>query len=155
MRGALLRGWCCRAPRASPFRPPGPRIPAALTARSPSTTSTTPSPRSTPAAADVASVQGKLAAAQQRLETTQIAAAKAAEAFNGARYEAQQATQASRLADEQAVAAAADLERQRAAYADAAVAAYQFSPQLTALGAISQADGITEVLESTAALQNA
>ena len=29
------------------------------------------------------------------------------------------------------------------------------SPQLTALGAISQADGITEVLESTAALQNA
>ena len=53
------------------------------------------------------------------------------------------------------MAAAADLERQRAAYADAAVAAYQFSPQLTALGAISEADGITEVLESTAALQNA
>ncbi len=29
------------------------------------------------------------------------------------------------------------------------------SPQLTALGAISEADGVTEVLESTAALQNA
>ncbi len=107
------------------------------------------------AAADVASVRGKLAAAQQRLESTQIAAAKAAEAYNGARYVAQQARQASRLAQEAALAAAADLERQRAAYADAAVAAYQYSPQLTALGAISAADGITDVLESTAALQNA
>jgi len=62
------------------------------------------------AASDVASVRGRLAAAQQRLETTQIAAAKAAEAFNGARYEAQQAAQASRLAQQEAVAAAADLK---------------------------------------------
>ena len=47
------------------------------------------------------------------------------------------------------------LERQRAAYADAVAAAYQMSPQLTALGAISGADGITDVVEGTAALQNA
>ena len=106
-------------------------------------------------AADVASVRGQLAAAQQRLEAAQVAAAKAAEAFNGARYEAHQAAEASRLAQERAEAADADLERQRSAYADAAIAAYQMSPQLGALGAISEADGITDVLESTAALQNA
>ena len=106
-------------------------------------------------AADVDSVRAQLAVAQQRLETAQIAAAKAAEAFNAARYEAQQTAQAATVAQERAEAAAADLERQRVAYAGAVTAAYQMSPQLTALGAMSQADGITEVLESTAALQNA
>jgi cell wall-associated NlpC family hydrolase len=106
-------------------------------------------------AADVASVRARLVQAQQRLEAAQVAAAKAAEAFNGARYEAHQAAEASRLAQARAEAAAADLERQRSAYAGAVTSAYQMSPQLGALGAISEADGITDVIESTAALQNA
>jgi cell wall-associated NlpC family hydrolase len=105
--------------------------------------------------ADVESLRGRLAAAEQRLEETQVAAAKAGEAFNGARYEAEQAAQASQLAQQEALAADADLERQRTAYADATVAAYQMSPQLGAIGAISEADGVTDVLESLAALQNA
>src|SRR4051794_12658190 len=85
-------------------------------------------------AADVSSVRAKLAAAEQRLEDAQVAAAKAGEAFNGARFEARQAADAARLAQQQADAADADLERQRAAYAGAAVAAYQMSPQLGAVG---------------------
>jgi len=105
--------------------------------------------------ADVSSVRARLTAAEQRLEDAQIAAAKAGEAFNGARYEAHQAADAARLAQQQAVEAGADLERQRAAYAGAAVAAFQMSPQLGAVGAISGADGVTDVLESMAALQNA
>src|SRR4051794_39488489 len=104
---------------------------------------------------DVGSVQAQLALAEQRLEAAEVAAARAAEAFNGARYQAQQAAVAAQEAQQRAEGAAADVARQRAAYASAATAAYQMSPQLTALGAISQADGITEVLESTSALQNA
>jgi cell wall-associated NlpC family hydrolase len=106
-------------------------------------------------ATDVASVRARLAAAQQRLEGAQVAAARAGEAFNGARYESQQAAQASRLAQAEAAEATADLERQRAAYGEAVTSAYVMSPQLGALGAISQADGITDVLESTSALRNA
>jgi cell wall-associated NlpC family hydrolase len=106
-------------------------------------------------AGDVDAVRAQLAVAEQRLEAAQVDAAKAAEAFNGARYEAEQTAEAARLAQAQSEAAAADLERQRAAYASAVTSAYQMSPQLTGLGAISQADGITEVLESTSALQNA
>src|SRR5689334_7525069 len=86
-------------------------------------------------ATDVASVRARLAAAQQELDAAQVAAARAGEAFNGARYASQQAAQASRVAQQQAAAAAADLERQRSAYADAAIGAYQMSPQLGALGA--------------------
>jgi peptidoglycan DL-endopeptidase CwlO len=106
-------------------------------------------------ATDVTSVRARLAAAQSRLEDAEVAAAKAGEAFNGARYDAQQASAASRLAQQQAATAAADYERQRESYADAAIAAYQMSPQLGAIGAISEADGVTDVLESMAALQNA
>jgi cell wall-associated NlpC family hydrolase len=104
---------------------------------------------------DVDSVRARLAQAEQRLEAAQVTAAKAAEAFNGARYESQQAAEALRHAQQEAEAAAADLARQRAAYAEAVTSAYQMSPQLGALGALSHADGVTDVLESTAALQNA
>jgi peptidoglycan DL-endopeptidase CwlO len=106
-------------------------------------------------AADVASVRATLAQAQQRLEAAQVAAARAGERFNGARYAAQQAEAAADTAQAQATEAAAELERQRAAYADAVSSAYQMSPQLSALGALSHADGVTDVLESTAALRNA
>ena len=70
MRGALLRGWRCPAPRASPFRPPGPRIPTPRRHRSPSRTSTTPRPRSTPRPPTSRRSRARLAAAQQRLEST-------------------------------------------------------------------------------------
>ncbi|MDP2775528.1 MAG: hypothetical protein Q8O61_18390, partial [Nocardioides sp.] len=40
------------------------------------------------AADDVASVQAAIASANQRLQASSVAAAQAAEAFNGARYEA-------------------------------------------------------------------
>src|SRR4051794_41936619 len=52
--------------------------------------------------ADVSSVRARLTAAEQRLEDAQIAAAKAGEAFNGARYEAHQAADAARLGQQQA-----------------------------------------------------
>ena len=106
-------------------------------------------------ATDVESVRAALVLAQSRLEETQVAAAQAAEAFNGARYEAQLAAKAARSAERRTKVAAADLERQRAAYAAVMTAAYQQSPTLTALSAIGQADGLESVMQSSAALQNA
>jgi cell wall-associated NlpC family hydrolase len=106
-------------------------------------------------ATDVESVRAALAVAQSRLRDTQVAAAQAAEAFNGARYEAHLAAQSARQAQRRTEAAAADLERHRAAYAAVVVSAYQQSPTLTALSAISRADGLVSVMESTAALENA
>lgn len=106
-------------------------------------------------ATDVESVRAALVLAQARLQETQVAAAQAAEAFNGARYEAQLAAKAARTAERRTQVAAADLERQRAAYAAVMTSAYQQSPTLTALSAISQADGLESVMQSSAALQNA
>jgi cell wall-associated NlpC family hydrolase len=106
-------------------------------------------------ATDVESVRAALVVARSRLQDTQIAAAQAAEAFNGARYEARLAAKGARAAQRRTEVAAADLERQRSAYAAVMVSAYQQSPMLTALSAISQADGLASVMESTAALHNA
>lgn len=64
-------------------------------------------------AADVDTVQTRLALAERQLEQTEIAAAQAVEAFNAARYRAQQAGQAARAAQQAADAAASDLSSQR------------------------------------------
>ena len=53
-------------------------------------------------ARDVAAVQADLAAANQRLQESAIAAAQATEAWNGARYRLEQARRAAGAADERA-----------------------------------------------------
>src|SRR6478672_1196984 len=106
-------------------------------------------------AADVESVRARLVLANQRLEASAEAAAKAAEAYNGARYELEQARAAARDAQQRSRIAAADVARQRAAYGDAVVSSYEMAPGLTALSAIAQSDGIQTVIERTTTAQNA
>ncbi len=103
----------------------------------------------------VASVQASLTVANQRLQESGIAAAQAAEAFNGARWKAAQARKAADAARERAGIAAADLERQRDTYRDALLTSYEISPQLSALSAMVHSDGIDTVLQQTATLENA
>ena len=94
-------------------------------------------------------------AAEQRLQATQIAAAQAAEAFNGRSYEAQLAAKAAARPSGAPRPRAPTPNASAQAYASVVTSAYQLVPGLTALSAIVQADGIDEVIESTSALQNA
>lgn len=107
------------------------------------------------AATDVASVRAALVVADQRAEQAAVAAAQAAESYNGAVWAAEQATTAATAAQGAAAQAHSSVDAQREAYADAITRAYTTSPTLSALGAITRADGISDVLESTASLRNA
>lgn len=107
------------------------------------------------AADTVAGVRAQLAVANQRLEQSAVAAAQAAEAWNGARWRAAQAREAAREARSHARIAEADVRRQQQAYGDILVSSYQMSPELTALAAIVDADGIDAVVDRTTSLQNA
>ena len=104
---------------------------------------------------DVAGVQARLALANQRLEESGIAAAQAAEAYNGARWRAEEARAAATEAQRRSAAAAGDVQRQQEVYGDALVASYEMAPGLTALSAIVRSDGIDTVVERTTSLQNA
>lgn len=104
---------------------------------------------------DVAAVQGELAAANAQLQDSAAAAARAAEAWNGARYRAQQAREAARAAAERVDIAGTDVDEQQAAYADALVTSYQLAPSLTVMSSIVQADGITTVVEQATTMQAA
>ena len=104
---------------------------------------------------DVASVRARLVVANQRLQTSEVAAAQAAEAFNGARWHADQARAAAGSAQAGVVTAEADVARQRAAYSDAVVTSYEMAPGLTALSAIVRSDGIETVLQRAAAMETA
>ena len=104
---------------------------------------------------DVAAVQGELAAANAQLQESAAAAARAAEAWNGARYRAQQAREGARAAAERVDIAGSDVDEQQAAYADALVTSYQLAPSLTAMSSIVQADGITTVVEQATTMQAA
>lgn len=107
------------------------------------------------AADSVAGVRAQLVVANQRLEQSAIAAAQAAEAYNGARWRAAQARQAAREARQHSLIAEADVRRQQQAYGDALVSSYQMAPELTTLAAIVDADGIDAVLDQTTTLRNA
>jgi cell wall-associated NlpC family hydrolase len=104
-------------------------------------------------ARDVASVRADLAAANQRLEASAIKAAQASEAWNGARYDYQQAKAAARAAERRAGIASTDVEDQQQAYADTLVSSYQDSPELAALSAIVRSDGIDQVIQQATTMR--
>lgn len=105
-------------------------------------------------AGDVAAVRAELALANGRLEQASVEAAQAAEAYNGARYRLAQARSAAREAAAAAAASEQDREQQRQVYADTITASYQLAPELSALHALTRADGVQEVLETTSTVQN-
>jgi cell wall-associated NlpC family hydrolase len=96
---------------------------------------------------DVASIQAAIDAANDRLRASSIAAAQAAEAFNGARYEAGLARDAAREAEQEEAAAAADVARLREVYASSVVTSVQSVPTLSAVSGVMRSEGILDVLE--------
>jgi cell wall-associated NlpC family hydrolase len=106
------------------------------------------------AAGDVDGIRAALAAANDRLRRSAIAAERAEEAYNGARYRARQAAQAARRAADRARVAAADLEKQRSAYAETLLADSQLAPQLTAMAALADSDGIDTLLQRASTIGN-
>ena len=104
---------------------------------------------------DVASVRAQLVVANQRLQSSAIAAARAAEAFNGARWRVHEAQLAARAAERRSEIAQGDVDRQRDIYSDALVTSYQLAPGLTALSAITRADGIEMVIDRATTMHNA
>jgi cell wall-associated NlpC family hydrolase len=110
--------------------------------------------RSAQAAADegaqaLAAVRADLAGAQIVLDRATVAAQQAAEAYNGARYDAAQARTEAREARVAELEAEAHVERVRLAYAEMVRGSLGSSRGLEALSSIMAADGISEMLELT------
>ena len=103
---------------------------------------------------DVEGIQQALNAANDRLEAASIAAAQAAEEFNGARWEAKQARGESRRAAAVALEAAEDAERQRDAYQDTLVTSYTHGTSLGALSSVVESDGLSELVQRSATMRN-
>jgi cell wall-associated NlpC family hydrolase len=103
---------------------------------------------------DVEGVQEALDAANDRLEAAGIAAAQAAEAYNGARYEAKLARQEARRAAAVAQEAADDAERQRRAYHDSLVTSYTHGSSLGALTTVVESEGLSELVQRSATMRN-
>jgi peptidoglycan DL-endopeptidase CwlO len=106
------------------------------------------------AASTVDEVRARLALANARLEAASMQAAQAAEAYNGARWRADEARRAAGKARTAAGTAAADQEGMRRDYADLMVASYQDTPQLAALQAITEADGLSSMLQTASTLRS-
>ncbi len=106
-------------------------------------------------ARDVATVQAELASANARLQESAVAAARATETWNGARYRLDLARQEAVAAGERAGIARTDVQSQQQAYADALVSSYEMSPAVTAFSSIVQAEGIGTVMEQTVTMQAA
>jgi cell wall-associated NlpC family hydrolase len=105
-------------------------------------------------ALDVEGIEAALDAANARLERATIAAAKAAEAFNGARWEARQARVDARRAAVLAAEAADDAERLRRAYQDTLVTSYTHHPSLGALSSLVESEGLSQLMQRSATIRN-
>ncbi len=99
-------------------------------------------------------VQEKLAAAAADLETASVRAAKATEAWNGARWAAQQARTAQRVAEAASVRADQTMALQKVDYRDAVITAEAMGLELSAVGAFISADGMEALVERSAAIDH-
>ena len=104
-------------------------------------------------ARDVSTVQAELASANAVLQQSAVEAARATEAWNGARYRLDQARRAAAAAQDRAGIARTNVNRQQDAYADALITSYEMSPALTAVASMVHADGIGTVVEQTTTMQ--
>jgi len=104
---------------------------------------------------DVAVIKARLLLAQQQLVAAQTRAEQAAEAYNGALYRLQQATDRLAVARADAAQARATVARQRDHIGALVAASYQQGGDLTALNAMMSADGPEGVLDQYAAFQGA
>jgi len=104
---------------------------------------------------DVAGVKAALVRADLRLQAASVRAEQAAERYNGARWELQQAQRDARVAERHAAIAAEDMKQQRHSYAATVVSSYEMGPSLSPLSAVTSSDGLPGVISKMATLQNA
>ena len=103
---------------------------------------------------DVAAVKADLIRANLALEAAGDTAAQAAEAWNGARWRADEARTEAREAEAAAAAAREDVEAQRELYADTVVRSYEEASQVQGLSAVVEADGIESLIDRTVTMGN-
>ena len=103
---------------------------------------------------NVAAVQADLIRANLALETAGDRAAQAAEAWNGARWRAEQARADADAAEDAAEAAREDVESQRELYAATVVQSYEDGTQVQGLSAVVEADGIESLIDRTVTMGN-
>ncbi|QCC78301.1 NlpC/P60 family protein [Nocardioides daphniae] len=106
-------------------------------------------------ARDVAVVKADLALANARLESSAVAAAQAAEAYNGALWQLEEAKAAAKEARRAADDAAGDVRRQQREYGDALVRSYQSSPEIAGVAAVLESDGVQSFIEQRVTMDNA
>jgi cell wall-associated NlpC family hydrolase len=111
--------------------------------------------RATRAADDVSGIKAALAAADLQLQTASIRAEQAAEAYNGARWQLQQARREARVAERHARLAGADATEQRNAYAATVVTSYELGPSLSPLSAVTDSNGLDTVVSKLSTIQTA
>lgn len=103
------------------------------------------------AADDVDSIQAALDAANAELASAEVAALQAAEAYNGARYRAQQARAAARQAERESRRADLALAEQKESYRGTVLSSYGGGVELEALDGILDADGMSSVIDRSVA----
>lgn len=106
-------------------------------------------------ARDVSAVQADLVVANEQLRQTAVTAAQAAEAYNGARWQADEARQDAEAATAAAESAEADVARQQEDYSDALVRSYEIAPSLQGFASVVGSDGIETMIDRTTTMQNA
>jgi cell wall-associated NlpC family hydrolase len=111
--------------------------------------------RAAQAADDVAGVKAQLEQADIAAHNAAVVAEQAAERYNGARWELQQARREARVADRHAQIASTDAKQQRAAYAATVVTSYEMGPTLSPLAALQGSDGMSSMVSTMSTLQNA
>jgi cell wall-associated NlpC family hydrolase len=100
---------------------------------------------------DVAAIRQRLADAAAELDTATIRAARATEAWNGARWAAHTARAAEQRAVADSAAAAQALAEHEDAFRDAVITAQGMGLELSMVEAIVDADGIDSLLEQNSA----
>jgi cell wall-associated NlpC family hydrolase len=106
-------------------------------------------------AADVAALQGSLAAANARLQDAAVRAEQAAEAYNGTMWRLQQAQQATAAAKAAAADALGHVAEQRAGIAQLVTQSYQDGTVLNGMTAFLGADGPAGVMSRMGVVQSA
>jgi cell wall-associated NlpC family hydrolase len=111
--------------------------------------------RAAQAADDVDAIKAQLVQADLDAQAAATTAEQAAERYNGARWELQQARRDARVAEQHARIAARDARHQRHAYAATVVTSYEMGPTLSPISALQGADGLDGVVDTMSTLQNA
>lgn len=106
-------------------------------------------------ARDVAAIKARLLLANQRLDQAATSAEQASEAYNGAMWRLQRATEAVQRARQEAVRARANVAEQRDAIGALVATSYQQATDLSGLSAMMGADGPEGVLDQYVAFQGA